>query len=340
MEKISHTKEFLYFIGIDVSKETIDVTMLEQNKTEIIHYQRFTNDKKGFTGLNKKLSTLTSFNYENTLFCLEHTGLYTRRIVVFLLLNNASVWMESSLQIKRSIGLNRGKNDKIDSLRIAQYAKLHAGNATLSQFTNKTLYKLKDLLSLRKRLINSMKAQTVPLKEIKLIDPAQYKELSRISRTAINGINKSLKAVEEVMMRTVLEDEDLVRLFNLATSVKGVGKILTCYLLVYTNGFTRLTDTRKLACYSGIAPFEHTSGSSIRGKPRTSSFANKDLKALLHMAAMASIVHNPDIKAYYKRKVAEGKSKMSVINAARNKLLSHVLAVIKRGHPYQLNYTN
>jgi hypothetical protein len=58
------------------------------------------------------------------------------------------------------------------------------------------------------------------------------------------------------------------------------------------------------------------------------------------MAAMASIVHNPDIKAYYERKVAEGKSKMSVINAARNKLLSYVLAVIKRGEPYQLNYTN
>jgi len=47
MEKISHTKEFLYFIGIDVSKETIDVTVLEQNKAEIIHYQRFSNDKKG-----------------------------------------------------------------------------------------------------------------------------------------------------------------------------------------------------------------------------------------------------------------------------------------------------
>lgn len=340
MEKKYQEKEFIYFIGIDVSKETIDVSVLEQTKVEIIHYQRFSNDKKGFTGLIKKLSALPSFNYENTLFCLEHTGLYTRRIVIFLLLNNASVWMESSLQIKRSIGLNRGKNDKIDSLRIAQYAKLHAGNATLSQFTNKTLYKLKDLLSLRKRLINSLKAHTIPLKEIKLIDPVQYKELSRISRSAINGLEKSIKGVDEAMMRTILEDEDLTALFNLATSVKGVGKILTCYLLVYTNGFTRLTDSRKLACYCGIAPFEHSSGSSIRGKPRTSSFANKDLKALLHMAAMSSIVHNPDIKAYYERKVAEGKSKMSVINAARNKLLSYVLAVIKRGEPYRLNYTN
>jgi len=340
MEKKYQEKEFIYFIGIDVSKETIDVSVLEQTKAEIIHYQRFSNDKKGFTGLTKKLNTLPSFNYENTLFCLEHTGLYTRRIVIFLLLNNALVWMESSLQIKRSIGLNRGKNDKIDSLRIAQYAKLHAGNATLSQFTNKTLYKLKDLLSLRKRLINSLKAHTIPLKEIKLIDPIQYKELSRISRSAINGLEKSIKGVDEAMMRTILEDEDLTALFNLATSVKGVGKILTCYLLVYTNGFTRLTDSRKLACYCGIAPFEHSSGSSIRGKPRTSSFANKDLKALLHMAAMTSIVHNPDIKAYYERKVAEGKSKMSVINAARNKLLSYVLAVVKRGEPYRLNYTN
>lgn len=340
MEKTCQANEFLYFIGIDVSKETIDVTILEQKKVEIIHYQRFSNDKKGFTRLNKKLNTLPSFTYGSTLFCLEHTGLYTRRIIIFLLLNNASVWMESSLQIKRSIGLNRGKNDKIDSYRIAQYAKLHAGNATLSQFTNKTLYKLKDLLSLRKRLINSLKAHTIPMKEIKLIDAVQYKELFRISRSAINGINRSIETVEEAMMKTLLEDDDLLTLFNLATSVKGVGKILACYLLVYTNGFSRLTNTRKLACYCGIAPFEHSSGSSIKRKTRTSCFANKDLKALLHMAAMASIVHNPDIKAYYERKVAEGKSKMSVINAARNKLLSFVLAVIKRGEPYQLNYTN
>jgi len=181
MEKIAQKRGFYYFIGIDVSKDTIDVTMLEQKSAQIIQYQRFSNDKKGFTGLSNKLSKLPSFTYDNTLFCLEHTGLYTRRIVIFLLLNNASVWMESSLQIKRSIGLNRGKNDKIDSLRIAQYAKTHAGNASLSHFTNKTLYKLKDLLSLRKRLINSMKAHTIPLGEIKLIDPVQYKELSRIS---------------------------------------------------------------------------------------------------------------------------------------------------------------
>jgi hypothetical protein len=58
----------------------------------------------------------------------------------------------------------------------------------------------------------------------------------------------------------------------------------------------------------------------------------------LALAALSSIRYVPELKTYYQRKVAEGKSKMSVINAVRNKLLQRVLAVVKRGTPYQENY--
>jgi hypothetical protein len=62
------------------------------------------------------------------------------------------------------------------------------------------------------------------------------------------------------------------------------------------------------------------------------------LKSTLHMAAISSIRYVPELKEYYQRKVAQGKSKMSVINAVRNKLLQRVLAVVKRGTPYLENY--
>ena len=121
----------------------------------------------------------------------------------------------------------------------------------------------------------------------------------------------------------------------MVTSVKGVGMVLCVQLLVYTHAFTRLQNSRQLACYAGVAPFEHTSGSSIKGRTHTSNFANMTLKSSLHLAAISSIQHNPDLKKYYHRKVLEGKSKMSVINAVRAKLLYRVLAVVKRGTPYQ-----
>jgi transposase len=100
--------------------------------------------------------------------------------------------------------------------------------------------------------------------------------------------------------------------------------------MVYTQVFTRFESVRQLACYCGVAPFEHRSGTSINGKTGVSKFANMDLKSTLHLASLSAIQHNPDMKVYYQRKVKEGKSKMCVINAVRNKLLSRILAVTNR----------
>jgi len=58
------------------------------------------------------------------------------------------------------------------------------------------------------------------------------------------------------------------------------------------------------------------------------------------MAAVSATRYVPDIKQYYERKVAEGKKKMTVINAIRNKLIHRIMAVVKRGTPYQENYSN
>jgi len=109
-------------------------------------------------------------------------------------------------------------------------------------------------------------------------------------------------------------------------------------VIVATNEFEKISEVKKLACYAGIAPFEHTSGTSIRGKTRVSKLANMTLKKLLTLAAMSAIKWNEEIKVYYKRKVAEGKNKMSVLNAVRNKLISRIFACVKNKRMYQKVY--
>ena len=99
-----------------------------------------------------------------------------------------------------------------------------------------------------------------------------------------------------------------------------------------------IPEAKKFACYVGVAPFEHTSGTSVRGKTKVSKMANMTLKKLLHMAAMSAIQCNEELKVFYQRKVAEGKNKMSVINAVRNKLISRVFACIKHRRRYQKDY--
>ena len=325
------------YIGIDVSKQTIDVSIItHQGKQE---YQQFENNLKDFKRMELWLIQ-HQCSYLSSLFCMEHTGLYTRELVSFLLQHQANVWMESALHLKRSMGMTRGKNDKVDSYRIARYAMTNEDKAVLVKLSSSTLQKLKDMMANRERLSKNYQSLKIALQELIRVDKHMGKELAKLNEAALKGILKSKLKIEKRMLELINQDAELKELFALITSVKCVGNVLATELLVYTNGFTRMTNTRQLACYCGVAPFEHSSGTSVRGRIGTSNFANMKLKSTLHMAAVSATRYVPDIKQYYERKVAEGKKKMTVINAIRNKLIHRIMAVVKRGTPYQENYSN
>lgn len=167
----------------------------------------------------------------------------------------------------------------------------------------------------------------------------ESRELSKLQRPVVNGLEKSLANVEKAIKATINESEKLKQLFGWVTSITGIGKVIAWYLIAFTGGFRRLTEGKQLACYCGVAPFEHTSGTTIKGRPRVSHMANKKLKSLLHMGAMAAIIHDPDIKKYYERKLEKGKNKMSIINAVRNKLVLRVVAVIRDERPFEAKYS-
>ncbi|MEJ7675027.1 MAG: IS110 family transposase [Chitinophagaceae bacterium] len=122
------------------------------------------------------------------------------------------------------------------------------------------------------------------------------------------------------------------------SSIKGVGKQTAIHVFIYTKGFTSFSSGKQLASYCGVVPFTKTSGTSVRYKTQVSPFANKHLKKLLHLCAMAAIQHNEELKHYYNRKIEEGKNKMSVINAVRNKLVQRIFAVVRDGRNYVENY--
>jgi len=324
---------FETFVGIDVSKLTLDVTILNPISKKHNH-SVFDNSDEGFVKLKRWFSSHHKIGFSKTLFCLEHTGLYTRSIDRFLQERGAYVWMESSLHIKKSLGLTRGKNDKIDSQRIAEYAYRFSDKVVIRDNCTPCLQILRDLLTTRDRLKKSLKSIMVSINELKRVDIHQAINLETFQLSAIRGLKTSINEVEEAMFETIENDKQLKLHCEMATSIPGVGNILAIKLIVYTQVFTRFESVRQLACYCGVAPFEHRSGTSINGKTGVSKFANMDLKSTLHLASLSAIQHNPEMKAYYQRKVSEGKSKMCVINAVRNKLLSRILAVVNRQTPY------
>jgi transposase len=126
----------------------------------------------------------------------------------------------------------------------------------------------------------------------------------------------------------------MCRQFELATSVPGVGPQTALYLIALTRCFAAFSSWRKLACYAGIAPFEYSSGSSVRGRTKVSHLANKKLKSLFNMAALSAKKLDPELRLYYERKKAEGKHVMSIMNALRCKVVARVFAAVNRNSPF------
>lgn len=328
-------KQYKYFFGVDVSKQTLDATFLKGNELAVHH--RFTNDETGMEQLLQWLKELEA-DFSSALFCMEATGLYCFVLTEFLARNGIDTWIEHAAQIKRSAALDRGKNDKVDSKRIALYASKNLDRLRLWKPTSLTLQKIKHLSALRERLVDTKKRLTTPLKEFEEAGNMQMARLLQKSiKATVSALDKDLKNIEAKIIEIVNEDENLKRLFSIITSVVGIGFVTAINLLIYTNGFTQLRDARKLACYCGVAPFEYSSGTSIRGKTRVHFMANKKLKCNLHMACLSAVKLDGDLKAYYERKIAEGKNKLSVLNAVKNKLLARVVAVVNNNRDYVKN---
>lgn len=330
--------DFVNFIGIDISKGTFDIALIKDVNEETLVTNAFANDPKGIVRLEEFLKK-QSVDLDKTLFCMEHTGIYCRLLSQYLTERKYHVWIEMPVQIIRSLGIQRGKNDRIDAKRIAQYALLKKDKAVLWEPPREIVIQINDLLTLRDRLVASRKSLRQPIKEFK---DAGFKDTAKLiennCKITLNALDKEIKQIEKELDKLINKDSNLKRLYVLARSVPGIGKITALSLLYFTNEFKQYQNSKQLACYCGVAPFERTSGTSVKGKSRVSPFANKTLKKLLHLVALSSIQSNRELNQYYMRKVAEGKNKMLVINAIRNKILHRLCAVIKRGTPFTLEY--
>ncbi len=111
----------------------------------------------------------------------------------------------------------------------------------------------------------------------------QAKELKRLQRTAISGLERSIKLVETSIDELIKSDAHLSNTIGQVTSVKGIGRQTAVALYVYTKGFSMFDNAKQLACYCGVVPFTKSSGTSVRFKTQVSPYANKKLKKLLHL---------------------------------------------------------
>ena len=321
-----------YYVGVDISKSKLDITIIDgsyQIVLQKIVLNKSTDLQKFFSKLLLKLKTSRA----ELLICCEETGIYGRPLEIACTENQLPLWVEQAIKIKNATTDIRGKSDKKDALRIAQFACRYADRERLFTEPGKENRELQTLLNARETLLLQLNQLSQQLNESKELDKEKFLQLSQCFDKPIKALKKQLLDIEKQITALTEANAQMNKNVQLLSSIPGVGQQIACQFIVYTRNFTSFESAKHLACYAGVAPFPNESGTIIK-KARVSSFANKKLKKLLHLAAMAAIRAKGDLRDYFIRKVSEGKNKMLVLNNVRNKLVQRMFAVIKRETEY------
>ena len=318
-----------HIIGTDLSKTTIDLFFKSHLKIE--------NTKTGFNQMIKWFKE-QHINTSEVMIVMEHTGLYSFHFEGFLHQHQIAFSKVSALQIKKSMGIARGKSDKLDAKRIARYGFEKRDILIIEPQKNKELQRLSLLHATRERLVRHKTAMLNAIKEYQNIGLTSKDPIMLCQTRMVYRFEKEIEKIESQINALIEVNPSIKGNQDLLLSIKGVGKVLSLETLIKTRNFTRFPSARKFACFCGTAPFEHSSGTSIRGKTRVNQQADKRMKTLLDLSAKSAIQYDKELRHYYLRRTAIGKSKMSTINIVRNNILYRMFAVVKRQTPFVENY--
>lgn len=324
--------KFSNIMGIDVSKNSLDCHLyLQQQNLQI------SNALLGYKQLVKWLKKQCKGSLEEVLVVMEHTGSYTYRLEQYLHSQGIAYVKRPALDIKRSLGMVRGKTDKADARFISKYGWMRREELTPTKPVSDNQIKLQQLMNYRDKLVADRASYQVRTKELKeQFGEMLATQISSSSEHVIEVLSVEIRQAEQAIKALIKKDEALQNNYELVRSVTGIGFVTAVHFMVATENFTRFADARKLMCYCGVAPFKHESGSSIRGRTKVSHLANKKLKSLLTMAAMSAMRWDPELKQKYQEKIAEGKPKLSVINIIRAKLVTRMFAVVQKQTKYEI----
>jgi len=325
-----------YFIGFDISADDFSASCIINPDNLVFPTQKFSNN---IDGSNEFLSLLSKnkINQSEAIICMEATGVYSENLSYFLASKGFTICIEAPHKIKNKTKDSPRKNDFLDAEAIAEYACRYADKLSAWKPKNEILEQIQVLLSTREHLTSQMTANLNALKTLKY-NYYQTPLANQIYQQTINKLKEHIKQIDQEIKNLIDKDDSFKNKISLAKSVPGVGLLLAANLLVLTRGFSEHIGYKHTAAYSGICPYEQTSGTSLHKPPRSKKCGPAKLRKLLYLAALSVRTHNHNFKKYFLRKVAEGKNKRLVLNNIENKLLKIIFAVIKSGVAYTENY--
>src|SRR5476651_909213 len=200
--------EFEFFIGIDVSKNELDFAV--QHGDRFLLHREIANEPSAISTFIKELYKYPAFKLDKALFCMEHTGIYNNHLLAYLHKKKACICLEAATQIKNSLGNIRGKNDKIDAIRIAGYAYKQREALRLWKPKREMVQQLAHLAATRLRLITVKKQLKVPLNEHASFNPGKIaKQSLQICSHSLKAIDGDIKRADKAIEQLIQADTEL-----------------------------------------------------------------------------------------------------------------------------------
>jgi len=312
--------------GVDVSKDTLDLYYNDESGKE--HYLKVSNDTKGHDLLIGKLGITRTY-------LMESSGPYYLRLAFAIKRLHGDVRVENPIVVKRFIQMHmeRNKSDKKDARWLYVYTKSRDTNEWAVP-PKEQLYctQLMGSIDLYSRQLVMITNQLHSLSQ----GPVQMKEVIKSLNKIKVHIEREIKKLE-MQLHNLLQAWESEQLKNIST-IPGLGKRAVALLIVYTDGFKRVQNHRQLIALAGLAPREHTSGSSVRGRKGICKMGNGHLRSVLYMCSLSAIKHNQACKDLYDRLKAKGKRSKAALIAVCNKLIKQAFAIATKGTTYQSNY--
>jgi transposase len=333
------------FIGIDFSKEKIDVAIIFAEgltETSMRLFNEFKNSVSGYKQLVKWVEESSNETEPSLwLFCGENTGDYSKPLCNFLYGRGFDMWLENAKSIKDASGIRRLKSDRTDANMIAEYAMRNNDKAIVYEPLSESLSQLRELFLYRQMVVRHRCSFQVRRGEKRLnMEKSPIKTMiSQSGRHIVTELNKEIEKIDKRIAELIDSDEELAQVFTIVTSIPGIGTQNAVCLMVYTDNFRRFNfDSRKIACYYGIAPFGRDSGTSVHTDPHVHYMANRQIKAMLSQAALSAAKFNPVIASYYSRLIERGKKRQIVLNNVKNKLVHIVTAMVRNKQLFDKDY--
>lgn len=307
------------WIGIDVSKLTLDVCIVRLNGKPL--HKQFTNNAPGFAKLLRWYGQLALGAGH---FCLESTGAHSTPLATFLVEMQQVVSVVNPARVKYfAMGLGLiNKTDKVDAFAIAEYARLKRPAPW-----RMSAPEVRHLVALVRRYDDLQGLLTQ--EENRLREPGLVKEVERMLRQSVRFLTKQLEQVRSQVEKHIDNHPRLKADRALLVTIPGIGPMAAAWLLAELPDVDQFPDSQSAAAFAGLSPSERQSGTSIRGRTRLSKAGNRYLRKALFLPAISARRFNPIVKQLYERLIARGKPKMVAIGACMRKLLMIAYGVLK-----------